>query len=68
MFSIHLKKKKDQKIFLHQHITLVHEKFQTKKVLKVFRFFPFQCMYRVSGAVVGGNSLPIGEHLSTVKN
>ncbi len=38
-----------------------------KKFWKFSNFF-FCTVYRVRGAVVGGNFSPIGEYLSTVKN
>jgi hypothetical protein len=41
--------------------------FKTKKVLKIFEIF-FFTVYRVRGAVVGENLMPIGEYSSTVKN
>jgi hypothetical protein len=41
--------------------------FQTKIVLNIFQFF-FCTVYRVRGAMVGGNFSPIGEYSSTVKN
>ncbi len=41
--------------------------FKTKKVLKIFKFF-FFTVYRVRGAIVGENLMPIREYSSTVKN
>ncbi len=40
--------------------------FKTKKVLKFSKFI-FFTVYRVRGAAVGENLMPIGEYSSTVK-
>jgi hypothetical protein len=41
--------------------------FKTKKVLKISQVF-FCTVYRVRGALVGGNLSPTGEYSSTDKN
>ncbi len=55
------------KNFFFMKMTLVSLNFQNKKVLKTLQFC-FFTVYRVRGAVVGGNFLPIREYSSTVKN
>jgi hypothetical protein len=58
---------RSKNIFLHQNYLGALKLSKQKKVLKFSNFF-FCTVYRVRGAMVGGNFSPIGEYSSTVKN
>ncbi len=55
-----------KRIFTHKGLRYLKTSIP-KKVLKISQF-SFFTVYRVRGAVVGGNFSPIGEYPSTVKN
>jgi hypothetical protein len=58
---------RSKSIFLHQNYLGVLKLSKQKKFWKFSNFF-FWTVYRVRGAMVGGNFSPIGEYSSTVKN
>jgi hypothetical protein len=63
MYSMYVLYKIKKHIFTSKLFGCI-KTFKTKKVLNIFQFF----VYRVRGAMVGRNFLPIGEYSSTVKN
>jgi hypothetical protein len=58
---------RSKNIFLHQNYLGALKLSKQKKFWKFSKFF-FWTVYRVRGAMVGGNFSPIGEYSSTVKN